>query len=105
MAVLPLKGNIHHDTIGKGEGKTDGISYYSIKEALKELKKESSVKAVILEVDSPGGSAFVSELLYQEILKLQKRNLYMRIYKTFLQAEDIIFLVELLKFTLPPMEL
>ncbi|EMY24142.1 hypothetical protein LEP1GSC115_3417 [Leptospira interrogans serovar Australis str. 200703203] len=60
---------------------------------------------MILEVDSPGGSAFVSELLYQEILKLQKRNLYMRIYKTSLQAEDIIFLVELLKFTLPPMEL
>ncbi|MFQ3854600.1 signal peptide peptidase SppA [Leptospira kirschneri] len=74
VAVLPLKGNIHHDTIGKGEGKTDGISYYSIKEALKELKKESSVKAVILEVDSPGGSAFVSELLYQEILKLQKKK-------------------------------
>ncbi|WP_061245805.1 signal peptide peptidase SppA [Leptospira noguchii] len=74
VAVLPLKGNIHHDTVGKGEGKTDGISYHLIKEALKELKKESSVKAVILEVDSPGGSAFVSELLYQEILKLQKKK-------------------------------
>lgn len=74
VAVLPLKGNIHHDTIGKGEGKTDGISYHSVKSALKELKEEPSVKAVILEVDSPGGSAFVSELLYQEIRKLQKKK-------------------------------
>ncbi|PJZ40464.1 signal peptide peptidase SppA [Leptospira kmetyi] len=74
VAVLPLKGNIHHDTIGKGEGKTDGISYHSVKSALKELRDEPSVKAVILEVDSPGGSAFVSELLYQEIRKLQKKK-------------------------------
>ncbi|EMJ59506.1 MULTISPECIES: signal peptide peptidase SppA [Leptospira] len=74
VAVLPLKGTIHHDTIGKGEGKTDGISYYAVRNALKELRDESSVKAVVLEVDSPGGSAFVSELLYQEILKLQKKK-------------------------------
>ncbi|EMY78857.1 signal peptide peptidase SppA, 36K type [Leptospira weilii serovar Ranarum str. ICFT] len=74
VAVLPLKGNIHHDTLGKGEGKTEGISYHSVKNALKELKEASSVKAVVLEVDSPGGSAFVSELLYQEILKLQKKK-------------------------------
>lgn len=74
VAVLPLKGTIHHDTIGKGEGKTEGISYYSVRNALKELRDESSVKAVVLEVDSPGGSAFVSELLYQEILKLQKKK-------------------------------
>ncbi|MDI7184646.1 signal peptide peptidase SppA [Leptospira santarosai] len=74
VAILPLKGNIHHDTYGKGEGKTEGISYYEVRNALKELRDESSVKAVILEVDSPGGSAFVSELLYQEILKLQKKK-------------------------------
>ncbi|XDD48632.1 signal peptide peptidase SppA [Leptospira sp. WS92.C1] len=74
IAILPLKGNIHHDTLGKGEGKTEGISYHAVKEALKELKEEISIKAVILEVDSPGGSAFVSELLYQEILKLGKKK-------------------------------
>ncbi|PKA02864.1 serine protease, partial [Leptospira ellisii] len=44
VAVLPLKGNIHHDTQGKGDGKTDGISYQSVKAALKELKDESRVK-------------------------------------------------------------
>ncbi|MBM9577185.1 S49 family peptidase [Leptospira sp. 201903070] len=75
VAVLPLKGNIHHDTLGKGEGKTEGISYHSVKNALKELREENAVKAVILEVDSPGGSAFVSELLYQEILKLSKKKI------------------------------
>ncbi|PJZ54994.1 S49 family peptidase [Leptospira adleri] len=75
VAILPLKGNIHHDTIGKGDGKTEGISYHSVKNALKELREEQAVKAVILEVDSPGGSAFVSELLYQEILKLSKKKL------------------------------
>ncbi|RHX79012.1 signal peptide peptidase SppA [Leptospira yasudae] len=74
VAVLPLKGNIHHDTIGKGEGKTEGISYHAVKSALKELRDEPSVKAIVLEVDSPGGSAFVSELLYQEIHKLQKKK-------------------------------
>lgn len=75
VAILPLKGNIHHDTLGKGEGKTEGISYHSVKNALKELREENAVKAVILEVDSPGGSAFVSELLYQEILKLSKKKI------------------------------
>lgn len=39
---------------------------------LRELAEDESVKAVVLRVNSPGGSARMSELIYNEIVRLKK---------------------------------
>jgi protease IV len=53
-----------------------------IKKTLGEIKKDSSVKGVILRVNSPGGSAAASEEIYQEINAF-KRETQMPIYSYF----------------------
>jgi protease-4 len=40
--------------------------------ALRKADKDSSVKAIVLRVDSPGGSALASDLIWREIRKLKK---------------------------------
>ncbi|MCE9501698.1 MAG: signal peptide peptidase SppA, partial [Leptospira sp.] len=52
--------------------KAGSINAYPILNILRELRHEKSVKGVILEIDSGGGSAYASELIYKEILKLKK---------------------------------
>jgi len=39
---------------------------------LREARQDDSVKAVVLRIDSPGGSAFASELIRQEVLLLKE---------------------------------
>ena len=41
---------------------------------LKHAEKDSSIKAVLLKVDSPGGSVTASDILYHEILAYKKRT-------------------------------
>ncbi|MBK8395544.1 MAG: signal peptide peptidase SppA [Leptospiraceae bacterium] len=72
IVILPLKGNIGMGKKEEYEIKSDAIHAYPVLAALKNLREDKSIKGVILEIDSPGGSAFASELIYQEILKLRK---------------------------------
>lgn len=51
----------------------DGGSFYdigteNISSALAKVRRDSSVKAVVFRVNSPGGSALTSELIYREAL-------------------------------------
>ena len=39
---------------------------------LRKARLDDSVKAVVLQIDSPGGSAFASEIIRQEVLQLQQ---------------------------------
>ena len=73
IVILPLKGNIGMGKKEEDEMKSDAIHAYPVLAALKSLREDKSIKGVILEIDSPGGSAFASELIYQEILKLKKK--------------------------------
>ena len=41
-------------------------------EELKEHSKDSSVKAIVLRVDSPGGAVAPSQEIYEQILKIKK---------------------------------
>ena len=41
---------------------------------LRKARYDDNIKAVVLRVDSPGGSAFASEQIRQEVLALQKAN-------------------------------
>jgi protease IV len=62
IAVIYAQGQING-----GEGDVDYIGEGSINRSLKEAREDEDVKAVVLRVDSPGGSAMVSELIWREI--------------------------------------
>ena len=62
IAVIYAQGEING-----GEGDVDYIGEVSINRSLKEAREDDDVKAVVLRVDSPGGSALVSDLIWREI--------------------------------------
>lgn len=43
-----------------------------VAEELRKLKSEDDIKAVVLRVNSPGGSAYVSEQIWREVVELKK---------------------------------
>ena len=62
IAVIYAQGEIQG-----GEGSVNIIGEGSINRSLKEVREDKDVKAVVLRVDSPGGSALTSELIWREI--------------------------------------
>ena len=54
-------------TILSGEGDTSYIGEGSIRRALEKARNDKNVKSVVLRVDSPGGSALTSDLIWREI--------------------------------------
>ena len=62
IAVIYAQGEIQG-----GEGSVNIIGEGSINRSLKEAREDKDVKAIVLRVDSPGGSALTSELIWREI--------------------------------------
>lgn len=62
IAVIYAQGEIQG-----GEGDINIIGEGSIKRSLKDAREDDDVKAIVLRVDSPGGSALTSELIWREI--------------------------------------
>jgi len=62
IAVIYAQGEI----MG-GEGDINTIGEGSINRSLIEARKDKNVKAIVLRVDSPGGSALTSDLIWREI--------------------------------------
>ena len=69
IAVVFAKGPILY-----GEGTKNIIAQGVFIETLKELAEDDWIKAVVLRVDSPGGSALTSELLWQTINEVKKQK-------------------------------
>ena len=67
IAVVFAKGPILY-----GEGSESIIAQGIFVETLEELSKDDWIKAVVLRVDSPGGSALTSELIWRTIEKLKE---------------------------------
>lgn len=62
IAIIYAQGEI----LG-GEGSVNIIGEGSIKKSLKDAREDKNVKAIVLRVDSPGGSSVTSELIWREI--------------------------------------
>lgn len=62
IAVIYAQGEI-----GSGEGDINTVGEGSMRRALKEAREDDDVKAIVLRVDSPGGSALTSDLIWREI--------------------------------------
>lgn len=66
VAIVVAKGQILD-----GEQKPGTIGGDSTARLLRQARMNPDVKAVVLQVDSPGGSSFASEVIRQEVLELQ----------------------------------
>lgn len=67
VAIVVAKG-----TILNGNQKAGTIGGDSTARLLRKARLDDNVKAVVLQVDSPGGSSFGSEIIRQEVLELQE---------------------------------
>lgn len=66
IAVVTLRG-----TIVSGEAPLDQIGAETAVKLIAQARKDDRVKALVLRVDSPGGSAFASELIRQAVVETQ----------------------------------
>lgn len=76
IAVIPAIGPISMGgtpslPIGGG---SEGISERELGRLLVRLTKETSVKAVVIRIDSPGGSALASDLLWKRLMELREKK-------------------------------
>ena len=72
IAVVPLVGGIA--MAGGGLFSDGGISLRAARKTLRNLAEDESAKAVVLRIDSPGGSALASDLLWYEIRQLRQKK-------------------------------
>jgi protease-4 len=55
-------------------GGGDGIAAEPLGKTLKRLREDDAVKAVVLRIDSPGGSALASDLLWHDLMLLRAKK-------------------------------
>ncbi len=67
VAIVVAQGAIVY-----GEGSEGQISSASLVRQLGKIRDDANIKALVLRIDSPGGSAFASELIRQELLLIQE---------------------------------
>lgn len=68
IAILYASG-----TIVQGNGPHE-IQEETYREIISDIKKDPSIKAVVLRINSPGGDALASENIYRELLDLKKEK-------------------------------
>lgn len=62
IAVIYAQGEI-----GMGEGSDDAIGSDGISRAIRKARRDSTIKAIVFRVNSPGGSALASEVIWREV--------------------------------------
>jgi protease IV len=71
IAVLPAVGEIVYGGAGLSD---DNISAREFTQRIRKLRDDAEVTAVVLRIDSPGGSALASDLLWHELRRLAERK-------------------------------
>jgi protease IV len=67
IGLLRITGNIRSGHDRQGPGGTRATGSQSLRRALRQLTKSPRVRAIVLRVDSPGGSALASDLMWHEL--------------------------------------
>jgi protease-4 len=62
IAVVYAQGEI-----GSGKGSTSEIGTENVAKAIRKARKDDKIKAIVLRVNSPGGSALTSEVILREV--------------------------------------
>ncbi|MDC0741147.1 signal peptide peptidase SppA [Polyangium mundeleinium] len=72
VAIVPATGAISMGGAPSSPlGGSDGINERDLGKTIARLEKDESTKAVVLRIDSPGGSALASDLLWKRLMKLR----------------------------------
>ena len=74
VALIDLEGLIAHTSAGVGLIAGSGNSVDDLVARLELAEKDPEVKAVILRINSPGGTVAASDTMYQEILGFRSRS-------------------------------
>jgi protease IV len=72
VAVVRAVGPITMRPSGGLFGGGEGITESGLGRILRDLRDDDDVRAVVLRIDSPGGSALASDLLWHELMKLRE---------------------------------
>ena len=62
IAVIYASGEI-----GMGEGGDDNIGSEGLSRTIRKARRDSSIKAIVFRINSPGGSALASEVIWREV--------------------------------------
>lgn len=73
IAVLHARGPIIDQNLGAGMA-SQIISRDPFVEVVDELRRNKSIKAVVMRVDSPGGSGYASDVIWQELRRLNEEK-------------------------------
>lgn len=71
VAVIHLSGTIMHESPATGLFAVSEPGVETLVAQLEAARLDDTVKAIVFDVDSPGGSVSASDILYQEVLKVQ----------------------------------
>ncbi len=74
IAVYYAVGEITDNAMATTPGMTEGIDGNKTIKELNRLCNDDDVKAVVLRVNSPGGSAFASEQIWNEVVKMKAKK-------------------------------
>jgi protease-4 len=75
IALLRATGSIAMTSGGNGLlGGRGGIIEKDFDRTLRELEKDDEVKAVVVRIDSPGGSALASDLIWHHLMRVRKKK-------------------------------
>jgi len=72
IAVVPAEGAITMEAGGPLQ--RGGITARALGKTLRRMQQDDSVKAVVLRIDSPGGSPLASDLIWHEMMELRKKK-------------------------------
>lgn len=74
VAVVRAIGAITMERSGGLFSEGSGITERGLSRTIRQLASDDSAKAVVLRIDSPGGSALASDLLWHELMKLREKK-------------------------------
>jgi protease-4 len=75
IALVRATGSIAMTSGGNGIlGGSGGIVEKEFSKTIAKLEKDDDVKAVVVRIDSPGGSALASDLMWHRLMKLRKKK-------------------------------
>lgn len=73
VAVVPAVGAITMEG-SSGFGGDSGITAGSLTRTLRRLREDAAVRAIVLRLDSPGGSPLASDLIWRELMLTRERK-------------------------------
>jgi protease-4 len=74
VALIRASGSIGMSASGGPFGGSAGITEHEMSRLLARVEKDDAVKALVIRIDSPGGSALASDLIWHELRKVRAKK-------------------------------